>query len=54
MHKEKVIVEGKEIEVDTFDTSLHLTKGKKHLLADLNRFCKEVDKEELNNGGKEK
>ena len=50
MHKEKVkYYDGKgkpqECEADTFDTIVHMNKGKKHALRDIERLLKE---EELN------
>lgn len=51
MHKTKVTVNGKEIEVDTFDTVVHVNKGMKHALKDIERLMKESGEDERLKGG---
>lgn len=40
-HKEIIEYKGEKIEVITFDTVVHLTKGKKHALKDIDKLLKE-------------
>ena len=41
MKREKIIYEGKEIEVISFETVVHLDKGTKHALGDIDAVLKE-------------
>jgi len=37
----------KECEVPTFDTMVHLTKGKRHILRDISRLLKEEERNKI-------
>ncbi len=41
MKREKIIYEGKEIEVESFDRVIHLNRGKKHALKDIDKLLRE-------------